>query len=139
MTKLQLLNDLSPHSPRSKHINRPPQYEHAPDDIDESLAANRDKLTLCDLFAIRLLLDTLADPATINEFHREGLDDLSDTTTEHGGLLSLQNITHPQLVITLYPPYFATNDFQYIASDKLLTGNRRWHRPIPLPLPANPQ
>ena len=120
MTKLQLLNDLSVRLAPLKHINRPPQYEHAPDDIDESLAANRDKLTLCDLFAIRLLLDGLADSSTINEFHREGLDDLSDTTTEHGGLLSLQNINQPQLVITLYPPYFAANDFQYVASDKLL-------------------
>ena len=120
MTKLALLNDLSQRLAPLKHINRPPQYDHAPDDIDESLAANRDKLTLCDLFAIHLLLDALADPATIKEFHRQGLDDLSDTTTEHGGLLTLQNITRPQLVITLYPPYFVANDFQYIASDKLL-------------------
>ncbi|MGN6367934.1 MAG: hypothetical protein ACTHN5_06700 [Phycisphaerae bacterium] len=103
-----------------KHIKRPPQYAHARDDIDETLDANQAKLSRCDYLAIDLLLDALQNPATIAEFNRQGLDDLSDTSTEHGGLLSLQNINAPRLMITPYAPFYASNDFQYIASDKLL-------------------
>ncbi|HUO08832.1 MAG TPA: hypothetical protein VM008_11065 [Phycisphaerae bacterium] len=118
--KARLLAELSQRLATLAHVNRTPQYEGAPDDIDESLKANEQKLSLCDLFAIRLLLNGLSDSANIAELHRQGLDDLSDTTTEHGGLLSLQDINSPRLLMTLYPPYYASNDFEYISSDKLL-------------------
>jgi hypothetical protein len=103
------------------HAHRPPEHPGGADDVDDTLAAHQRRLSRGDLLAIDLLLAALAQPATRAEFHRLGLADLSDTTTEHGGLLAFQNTAAPSLLITPYPPLFADNDFTYVTGDKLLT------------------
>ncbi len=100
------------------HNHRPPPYPGSADDLPDTLAANEAKLTRGDLLTLRLLLDTL--PAALPTLYQQGLDDLADTTTEHGGLLSLADIRSPQLAATLYPPAFAENDLTYPASEALL-------------------
>lgn len=87
---------------------------------DPGLPADNKWLYLEDLLTINLLLTALQNPATINEFHRLGLEDMSDATSEHGGLLSLKNREKPEAVITPYKPQFTDNDQRYAVSDDLL-------------------
>src|SRR4051812_41030511 len=61
-----------------------------------------------------------AGGGTVTEFLRQGQNDMSDATTEHGGLLAFQNVLRPTLFITPYPPAYANGDFEYNTDDKLL-------------------
>ncbi len=97
-----------------RHIRREPSYAHAPDDRDESFAANLPRLSRCDLLIIRQLLAIFSDPDFCRRMHQLGLEDLADTATERGGMISMAGN------ITIYPPMFPDNDQAYIAGDKLM-------------------
>jgi|GEM_PF-2951208 len=99
----------------------PREAAHAVDVPNSTgLPADRKHITFEDLLTIDLLLTAFQNPATINEFHRLGLEDMSDTTTEHGGLLSLKNPDKPDAVIAPYKPQFTDSDQRYAVSDDLL-------------------
>jgi hypothetical protein len=87
---------------------------------DETLAANEKKLTRADLLTLRMLLHGLCETRMINELLRQGLDDLSDTTTAHGGLLTMGRLDAPALIATSYPPLEGDGDDDYRASDTLI-------------------
>jgi hypothetical protein len=111
-----LLEKIRTELAKQSHASRKPEDPGAADDRDQSLDAKGKNLTRCDLFAILLLLNNLNDPALIAELHRQGLADLSDTTTEHGGLLLLaQNKLEPRP----YPTASADNDFDYVTPETL--------------------
>ncbi len=120
MSRQQLLDDLRNRLAPLTHVNRTPEYEHAADDVDESLAPNLSKLSRCDLLTIRQLLIFLPNPALRQALQRAGLADRADTSSEHGGLLFLRP-TDDGITATIYPPLFSTSDFQYIPSTKLYT------------------
>jgi hypothetical protein len=101
-----------------RHLDRPPAgpAEEPPTTIE----AQQSMLSRGDLLAIHMLLKALELPANLQEFHRLGMADLSDTRSEHGGLLALINLQRPTLMITPYAPLYADNDLEYVASDRLL-------------------
>ena len=118
MSRAELLRDLGEKLDAKKHVKRVPSYEGARDDVDDTLAAQEKKLSRLDLWALELLLTGLDDLALRRELHRLGLLDMSDTTTEHGGLLTLID---GHLRATPYRPLYTGNDNAYITSDLLLT------------------
>ncbi len=118
LSRQQLLDDLTIRLAQLRHVAREPSYPHAPDDIDESLAANVNKLSRCDLLAIRALLSHLPDAELSHTLYHMGLDDLADTTSEHGGLLHLKP-TQDGITVTIYPPLLANNDTRYVPTMKL--------------------
>ena len=71
----------------------------------------------------------LQNVETVAELQRQGIDDMRDTTTEHGGLLLVRG--GGKMEARLYPPLFADNDFDYVTGDKLLretvTGLAEYH------------
>jgi hypothetical protein len=113
-----LVADLQTRLAALKHVRRTPAYEHAADDVDESLTANLSKLSRCDLLAIHELLVFLPDATLRQTLYRAGLTDQADTSSEHGGLLFLRP-ADAGVVATVYPPLFSTSDFQYIPSSRL--------------------
>jgi hypothetical protein len=102
------------------HVRRQPEYAGAADDVEDRLEAQAARLSRGDLLAIILLLRALEDGGNLSELHRLGLADLADTTTEHGGLLAFINIQRPTLTIRPFAPLYANNNFEYVASDRLL-------------------
>ena len=111
-----------------RHIPRRPAYEHAPDDLDQSLDANLPKLSHADLLTILILLRALNSDVLPAEILRLGHEDLADTTTEYGGLLAVRNVADAPgprpaawfVTPRLYPPHTTGNDLAYMASDALL-------------------
>ena len=90
------------------------------DGHDETLTGNESRLTRGDLLALRMLLHGLGETRVINELLRQGLDDLSDTTTAHGGLLTMGRLDAPALIATSYPPLEGDGDDDYRPSDTLI-------------------
>ena len=89
---------------------------HAAAEGEGSLAADESKLSRGDLLAIWLLLNKLIQPAIVEELHRQGMEDLSDTTTAHGGLFATQYVDFA----TLFPPLSAESDLDYVPSQALI-------------------
>ena len=102
---------------RFPHVRRAPSSPGAIDDVDNRLAANAEKLSRNDLLLLYTLAQSIENPATLREFERQGLADLADKASEHGGLLRFQN---GKLMPQEYPPMFPAGDTEYIASDALL-------------------
>jgi hypothetical protein len=119
-TRIQLLATIKQQLGERRIVDRVPENSGSPDDQHTALDAQESKLSRGDLLAIHLLLRGLADRRILEELHRQGLADMSDTATEQGGLLSFQNVDRPALWAIPYPPLFASNDFQYLTGDKLL-------------------
>lgn len=117
MSRADLERDIGERLAAKTHVHRKASYEHAPDDKDESFAANKAALSRGDLLVIKLLLNVLSDPAFRRQAHQLGLEDLSDTGTEHGGLITLVN---GRGNVVIYPPLYPDNDQAYLASDKLM-------------------
>jgi len=117
-TRGQLLSDLQARLAPLRHVRREPSSPGAIDDVPETLASCEPLLSRCDLFNLGHLLDALAAPATRAEILRRGLEDRADTTTEHGGVLSLRSAG--DLTITVIPPMVTGNDRAYVTSDKAL-------------------
>jgi len=113
LTRPQLLADLAATLATLKHISREPTYPHAPDDVPDTLAANATRLSRCDLLLLRTLLRYLPDPALRQELYRQGLEDMADKTSEHGGLLQLRP-DGGGIVSTIYPPLITGNDLRYV-------------------------
>jgi hypothetical protein len=117
MSRADLERDIGERLSAKTHVHRKASYDQAPDDKDESFAANQAALSRGDLLVIELLLNVLSDPAFRRQAHQLGLEDLSDTATEHGGLITL---VHGRGGMTIYPPLYPENDQAYIAGDKLM-------------------
>lgn len=118
MTREALVASLGTRLAALRHLDRPAPGPGvaAPTTVE----AQQSKLSRGDLLAIHMLLGALEAAANRQEFHRLGMADLSDTRSEHGGLLALINLQQPTLMITPYPPLYADNDLEYVASDRLL-------------------
>ncbi|HVS71298.1 MAG TPA: hypothetical protein VHQ47_08595 [Phycisphaerae bacterium] len=118
MTRQQLLDALAAALAAVPHAHRAPAYAGAPDDVPDTLAANAAKLSRGDLLTLRLLLATL--PAALPALYQQGIDDLSDTNTEHGGLLKISEGSPPALTPTIYPPTLTDGNFTYLTPESLI-------------------
>ena len=112
-----LLADLAARLGGLEHVRREPSSPGALDDVPETLDGCATKLSRCDLLNLRLLLDLLALPATRAEIFRLGASDRADTSTEHGGVLT---VAADQLALREMPPMFGGNDLGYLASDQTM-------------------
>jgi hypothetical protein len=119
-TRPQLIASLKARLGVRQIINRVPEYPGSLDDVDGALDVQEKKLSRGDLLEIGLLLNAFDDSTVRAQIMRQGLDDLADTTSEHGGLLALEDFEHPRLRATLYPSLFSVNNFEYISGEKLL-------------------
>lgn len=102
-----------------EHLRREPSHAGARDDLDESLGTNLDKLSRMDLWTIRLLLEGLQDGAFRRQILDAGLRDMTDTATEHGGLV-MADEGGKSLRLVNYKPLYEQHDHAYVASDALL-------------------
>jgi len=102
---------------RWKHIKRPPSSPGAIDDVDNRLTPNLPKLSRADLLTLHFLATSLDSPNFLKQCEKDGLADLADTKTEHGGLL---RHTPAGLELHDYPPIYPAGDTEYVASDALL-------------------
>ncbi len=125
MSREGLITGLKQRLAMLRHAHRVPEYPHARDDVDDTLDGEAKNLSRADLLAINLLLTGLADRGTIAELERQGLADIADVTTEHGGLVTMPDEEHARLAFVLYPPLFALNNFEYVSSDQLLLETAR--------------
>jgi hypothetical protein len=117
MTRGELLADLRRRVAGKEHVNREGAHAGSVEDVDEELRANEKKLTRGDLLAMRMILMGLEDAATVRELYRQGMEDMSDTASEHGGLLVVRE---GKIVPRLYPAMYAENDFAYVMGDKVV-------------------
>jgi hypothetical protein len=118
ISRAELLAQIQTRLDQLKHIRREPSSPGAPDDVPETLAAAQGRLSQQDLLNIRLLLIGLAKPEATAEVLRLGIEDRNDTTTEHGGILDVDDAG--QLNLLVLPPMLALSDREYVASDRAM-------------------
>lgn len=98
-------------------VTRRPSYLDAPDTIDERFEVHAWQLSVIDLWTMRLVLESLAQPKTQRRIANLIAMDDGDNTTEWGGLCTLEG---DRVAWRVYPPLKSGNDTAYIASDQLL-------------------
>ncbi len=118
MSRGDLVGQIQRRLDHLKHVRREPSSPGAVDDVPETLAAVEGKLSQRDLLNIRRLLIGLAKPGAVAEVLRLGIEDRKDTTTEHGGVLDVDEAG--RLALTVVPPMFGGNDMEYVASDRAM-------------------
>lgn len=102
-----------------------PHYQRTADPADtrpkELLEENAARLTRGDLLTALVLDDMIHDDTVRNAIFRQVAMDRADTTTEYGGVLSVDQAGAPR--VTLYPPRPGqrAGDTQFIASDDMIT------------------
>ena len=117
MTRPQLLAAITRQLSHQTHLQRASDHGEHGLQRDESFTANAPHLTRCDLLAILILLRGLDTPTFSNQVLEQGLTDMTDTESEHGGVIKL---TTSGLSLVEFPPLYKSNDQQYLVSDKLL-------------------
>ncbi len=94
----------------------------------ESLTDHAESLCFADLLAIELLMDSLTDRATVASLFTQADRDLSDTTTEHGGVLVDKD---GQIIAMPFPASLRAHDEKFYSSDALIrrmyTGLAHYH------------
>jgi hypothetical protein len=78
------------------------------------------KLSRGDLLVMVMLRDGLNDRTLAGTLQQQGLEDLSDTSAAHGGLLVLRNIDAPRIEAIAYPMGETGDDQRYVSSDTLV-------------------
>ncbi|HEY4329269.1 MAG TPA: hypothetical protein VGN88_06005, partial [Phycisphaerae bacterium] len=115
MSRAALLADLRQRLSGIGHMRREPSSPGAMDDNPETLAFNEKRLSRGDLLMVRMLLRLL--PGKIAEFGREADADRADVTTEHGGLLKVEQ---GELIIVPRAPAMAESDVVYETSGRTI-------------------
>ena len=85
-----LIDDLTDRLKALRHVRNEISYPDAPDDVDETLAGNLNKLSYTDLTRMTMLLDSLADKAFRHDILDQIKADLAEPRTELGGLIRLE-------------------------------------------------
>jgi hypothetical protein len=116
-----LLADVRARLGTLSHVRREPSSPGAIDDNPETLSANASRLSRGDLLAIRLLLNGLRSPATQAEILRMVREDHADTTSEHGGVITVPPISAGGGIrFMVIPPMLTGRDTEYITPDDAL-------------------
>ena len=111
------------------HSYRAPSYQGAADDYREDFLGQHKLLDYNDLLRIRLILDALARPETIEQFWRFMQEDLDDSATEVAGLGYLD--ANNNVIFQSYPPRSRGADNTYVESPQMVRDASlcltRWH------------
>ncbi len=122
ISRRRLLSQLTTALGRYKHLRRPEPYPKG--NVNPTLQANAARLSRCDLLSLRLLMQALATPRFVRAVYRLGMQDMTNTKTEFGGLLALRHppgATPPcRVLLRYYPPLYTGNDARYVTGDQLL-------------------
>jgi len=111
------------------HSYRPPSYQGAADDYREDFLGQHNLFGYTDLLRIRLILNTLARPATVKQLRRLIMEDLDDPATEVAGLCFLDDTQNVRF--QTYTPQSRGADNTYVESPQMLRDASmcltRWH------------
>ena len=101
----------------SEHHYKGATYDGAPADYPQRLAHWRDELTWPDLAVMWILCKALRDRDVVASLFAQAGRDLTDTSTEHGGIIDVHN---GRFLAIAYPPFMRTSDRKFIPSDKMV-------------------
>jgi len=128
LSRSQLVSDIIPRLTKLDHTKRPRSYPNAPDDYAEGFIDQCNHLSYTDLLRIKLLLETLAQAQTTRQLRSFLEQDITDNTSEMGGLSMLDDDT---AVFKTYQPGEHSGDNQYIESPRMIydaaLSLTRWH------------
>ncbi|MBL1216137.1 MAG: hypothetical protein D8M59_01430 [Planctomycetes bacterium] len=89
----------------------------------QTFATWQDKLAWPDLLAVRLADEILSDPRVQQELMAQAEADRGDTSTEHGGVLTMQQpegAAEPQPTVIPFSPRYRGNDYKFFAPDEMV-------------------
>ena len=124
----QLAGEIAERLGQVSHAKRSASHRSAIDDYAEGFDDQGKLLSYTDLLRIRLLLDALAQPASVSQLRGFLEKDLTDTASEIGGLCLLEE---GRVIFREYPAGRKGSDRLYIESEQLMRDSAlcltRWH------------